>query len=435
MSLIDQLKENRQRLLAEAEAIITKARMSGRSLTAVEARRFDDLELEIREIDERLSEVEEEAMRESRAAAIRRTYGLTDVDDPHAVYRRGSGPSFFRDMVRARAGDRDAIERLAANEARAGSTAPGAGGEFAPPLWLIDQYVNMARPARPLADRVTRRELPPGISSINIPKVNVGTLVGGQSENASLPDRDIATSAISAPIVTVGGKTVVSQQLLDQAGVSLDEVLGDDLTRALSAEIERQLLVGGGPSAHELAGLMGVAGTHSVSFTSSAPAVASANPSDSLLAAITQASAEIQTSIFAPPDTIVMHPRRWAWILSSVDTTDRPLITPSASFNAVGDVTATAAQGVVGRIAGLDVIVDPQIPVDLGTGQNQDAVLVLRAPEIVLFESGPRLQSFDQPYADSLGVLFRIYSYAALVVRRPEAVAVISGTGLVAPTL
>ncbi|MCL6538949.1 MAG: phage major capsid protein, partial [Acidothermus sp.] len=163
---------------------------------------------------------------------------------------------------------------------------------------------------------------------------------------------------------------------------------------------------------------------------------ASSNSSDSLLAAITAASAEIQTSVFLTPDAIIMHPRRWSWILASVDTTNRPLVAPSAGFNTVGEMAGVAAQGRVGTLAGLPVYCDPQIPTDRGAGQNEDVIIVAKADEAYLWESTPTLSVFDAPYADSMGVLIRAHEYVALIPnRRPKAFSVISGSGLVAPTV
>jgi hypothetical protein len=48
----------------------------------------------------------------------------------------------------------------------------------------------------------------------------------------------------------------------------------------------------------------------------------------------------------------------------------------------------------------------------VGAGTNQDTVFLIKADDLWLFESTPRAEAFTAPYAESLGVLFRLYNYA-----------------------
>ena len=139
------------------------------------------------------------------------------------------------------------------------------------------------------------------------------------------------------------------------------------------------------------------------------------------------------------PDTIVMHPRRWASLLAAVDTAGRPLFIANSGqggFNSLGTQNGVAgANGVVGQVAGLDVIVDPQIPTNLGAGTNQDPIIVFRASDSILWEGAPHAEAFRETKADQLSVLLRFYRYAAFTTARyAKSVSVINGTGLVAPT-
>jgi hypothetical protein len=62
-------------------------------------------------------------------------------------------------------------------------------------------------------------------------------------------------------------------------------------------------------------------------------------------------------------------------------------------------------------------------------------VYLLKADDLVLLESGPQAEVFREPYADSLGVLFRLYAYVGTILNRhPESIGVLSGTGLITPT-
>jgi hypothetical protein len=132
-----------------------------------------------------------------------------------------------------------------------------------------------------------------------------------------------------------------------------------------------------------------------------------------------------------------MHPRRWAWFLTALDSTNRPLVVPAANgrFNGTGTLDNVAASGFVGTIQGVDVYVSSLVPTNLGTGTNQDPVLVFRPEDSILFEGAPRAEVFRETYANQGSVLVRMYNYVALATERyNKSVAVINGTGNVAPT-
>jgi len=80
------------------------------------------------------------------------------------------------------------------------------------------------------------------------------------------------------------------------------------------------------------------------------------------------------------------------------------------------------------------VYTDPNIPINTGTGTNQDPAYVFRRGDIKLWESAPKAESFTATYADTAGVLFRLYAYAALIPDRyGSSIVVINGTGMVTP--
>jgi hypothetical protein len=62
-------------------------------------------------------------------------------------------------------------------------------------------------------------------------------------------------------------------------------------------------------------------------------------------------------------------------------------------MNAAGILTDVDSQQVVGRMHGLPIVTDPNLPVNLGTGNDEDPIFVMRASDLVLFESGIRARS------------------------------------------
>ena len=450
MSPLEIMRERRAAKKQELDELLAAPTAETRDLTTEESAKFDALVEEIRKTDERVAELEEQEKRENAAAAARVEAGNTGEQRAHTsparvtdppVYAKGKADtSFFRDLYKVRQGDREASERLtrhqmALNEKRALSTTTGAGGEFAPPEWLVAEYVKLARAGRKFADSLNPMTLPSGVSSINIPKVTGGTSTAVQaSQNTALSQTDMTTGSVSSAISTIGGKQVVSLQLLEQSGIPFDEVIAGDLAADHARTFDTQV-ISGSNAAGQLNGVytyFNASGTVNTTWTQATPAVGGAG---GLYSKIFSAAASIEGARFLPPDTVWMHPRRWNWILSASDTQNRPLVVPNGSpVNVIGEDGADVAEGVVGRIGGLDVVTDANLPTNLGAGTNQDPILVGVRSDLKLWESTLRAESFDAPYADSMGILFRIYSYSALVPSRyTTSVSIINGTGSVAP--
>lgn len=360
--------------------------------------------------------------------------------EAHA-YRPDNGTSFFKDLRASTRGDYAAAQRLhrntqeAAVERRAlGNTGAtgGSGGEFAPPAWLVDEFVALARAGRVTADRLSKDVLPSGVSTISIPKVSGGTSTQVQStQNTTVSTTDPTTSYLSSGITTIAGKNIVSQQLLDQAAIPLDRMILGDLAADYARNLDRQVLSGAG-SGGQLLGLLNVTGVNAITYTQTTPSVTGTG---GFYAQINKAISAIATTRFLPPTCIVMHPARWSWVAASFDSSGRPLVAPSGNaFNQIADAGTIAAEGAVGQMAGLPVYVDPNLPTNLGAGTNQDPVIVMRAEDVFLWETDVTMASFDSPFAESLGVLFRCHGYSACVPNRyPASLAVVTGTGLVTP--
>ncbi|HZQ33719.1 MAG TPA: phage major capsid protein [Mycobacterium sp.] len=460
--LISQIRDNRDAKQKEIDDLTGKLTTENRAFTDEEDAAFKAAVAEIRAFDERITELVELDKRRRDADEARKAAG--DVGDQRAhvtdapVYHRYKiGQSYFRDLFLAQqTGDADAADRLRRSALQAqdelakrtepelralGNTggAGGSGGEFSPPLWLIEDFVAYARPGRKFADSIGPRPLPEGVSSVNLPKITGGTTTAIQTtQNTALSQTDMTTGSISSAISTIGGKQVVAQQLLDQSGIPFDEVVLRDLAADYAQRYGTQVISGSGASG-QLNGVytyFNASGTVNVTFTSASPAVASSTTANSFYSKVFGAASAIETARFMPPDTIWMHPRRWNWILASVDANSRPLVVPlGAAFNPVGETGPDVAQGVVGYFGGLQVITDPNIPTNLGAGTNQDPVFVGIRGDLRLYEGALRLETFREPYADSAGVLFRALAYSAQIVSRyTTSVAVINGTGLVAPT-
>lgn len=439
-SLISDLLAKRNAATASLDGILSAVDAEARGLNEDEKVKFDAGEDEVRGLDSRIAELDAQVRADEAAAEVAKRYafgGAQVVSEPE-VYRKGTeGRSYFKDLHLARnKGDRDAFERLSRNdkmvaEKRAISTVNGAGGEFVPPLWLESDFVRLARPGRITANLAPTQALPAGTDSIAIPKVNTGTAVANQTtQNTAVQQTDLTTTSVSSPVVTLAGGQTISLQLLEQSPLNIDEVVLGDLAAAYAVQLNTQVLAGSG-TAGQLMGITTLAGTNAITYTSGSPTVAL------LYSKVAGAIQTIHTARYLPPDTIVMHPRRWAYLLSQSDTQGRPLVTPKAGMplNNLAAPGEVASQGFVGEMQGLPVYVDATIATNLGAGTNQDYILVARMADLILWESNVRAEAFQQTYANQMSVFVRLYNYASFQpARYPASISIISGTGLVAPT-
>lgn len=439
-TLLIQLCERRDALKADLESLnkrIPTAKASeARELNTQFHKDADTL----KELNERIEELREIEVREAATNKHRVETGSSwAVVGGGETYHQGEGsPSYFRDMIHAQRGDANAADRLRTNnrerglETRAlGNTgaAGGSGGEFAPPAWIVDAFVKLARPGRVTADRFHHEMLPSGVSSVNLPRVASGTTAAIQStQNTALSQTDLTTAALTSGISTIGGKQIVSQQLLDQSAIPFDKVVLEDLAADWAKQLGTQAISGTGAGG-QLRGYLTPASTNIQTWTQAAPTAAL------FYSQLAKLQGAINATRFASPDTVVMHPRRWAWFASFTDSTGRPLVVPSAGgFNSMANPGAPVASGFAGTALGMDVYTDANIAINTGAGTNQDTVLMFKSDDIWLWESDLRAEAFTQTYADSLGVLLRLYNYAALVPDRYLAsLGQLSGTGLVTP--
>jgi HK97 family phage major capsid protein len=443
--MIADLLNKRSALKADLDGLVDGATAEKRSLSEDESARFDKGEAEIRAFDERVKELDAQVQADAAAADMAKRYAPKAGDGVQSepeIYRSGNGGrSYFRDLHLARSkGDRDAADRLIRNnrgraaEQRAPlSTSNGTGGEFVPPLWLENQFVKFARAGRITANLTPTFPLPAGTDSINVPKVATGTAVAVQStQNSAVNETDLTTTSISSSVTTVAGGQTVSLQLIEQSPLNIDDVVLGDLAADYARQLNTLVLSGSGTSGQPT-GIMTLAGTNAIDVPSAGFTVAK------FYSAVANAIQKVHTNRFLPPDTIIMHPVRWAWLCSQSDSTGRPLVVPAANspMNGLANQGEVAAQGYVGTMLGLPVYVDALIPTNLtaDAGSGEDAVIVARMADLMLWESHVRAEAFEQTYASNMSVFIRLYNYVSFQpARYPKSISVLTGNGLAAPT-
>jgi HK97 family phage major capsid protein len=494
--VLEAAKTKRTKKQKQLEKLLTTAEAENRSFTEAEALDFQRIGSEISALDERIeAETGIERRLAVAAQANREPLGYAGelvIRAEQLTYAQHSEHSYFRDLASVAARqvsgspvsgeEADAAERrlkkhhkeievearsnprvaLAMREVRQTpaslreqrvnpNTTAGTGGEFVPPLWLVDQYVPYVRPSRTVANRVTKMPLPPGIDVVNIPKITVGSLTAIQTANAApVASQDIQTSTVSANVNTISGQEDISLQLLEQSPIAIDGVVFDDLFRDYDQRLDLQVIQGTGVNGQHT-GVLTVPGASApVTNITKAQQVTVSNAgffsssTGTAYNSVASAISSISTVRYDSPTAIWVHPRRWyAWKVAS-DGNSRPLVVdPSfGPWNAAGvdSVSRPVDQGIAGGILGLPLIIDANMPTTMSgtatTGGTADAVVVVKEDDIYLWEGTLRMRALPEILSGTLQIRYQVYAYSAFIPTRfPPAIAQLTGnTGLAAPT-
>lgn len=303
----------------------------------------------------------------------------------------------------------------------------GQGGFFVPPLWIMDEYIDLPRFGRTTANLCRQFALPSGTDSINLPKISTGTATAVQSADAgAVQSTDLTDTSVSAPVRTIAGQQDIAIQLLDQSPVSFDEVVFADLIADYNQKLDVQVISGSG-SAGQVTGLLTVSGTNTVTYTDASPTLPKLWPS------LLGAASQVAKNRKMPANGLVMTPSIWYWALSQLDSTNRPLIVSSPAFSAMADPGALDVDGPAGVLTfGMPAYLDGNLPSNLGVGTNQSTIVAARWSDVYLWEGSMRTRVLSEVLSGTLQVRLQVYNYVAFMGnRRPEAISVIGGTGLI----
>lgn len=484
-----QLQEQRAALITAMDEVVAAPTREQRALTDDETKTFDETRAKVLAKDEeigaaerRIGELEQIEERSRKAAKAteggdgeRRGGEPARITYEPKVYDRHQRHSYFLDLARAElnmgdgdggpAAARERLQRhakeleveLPAREQRRDEAAQrelrsidgvqarhresvfekrvnpnrtdGQGGYFVPPLWLVDQFIDLPRFGRVIANSVRNLTLPGGTDSVNIPKVNTGTATGVQTaDGGPVTSQDMTDTFVTSRVNTIAGQQDIAIQLLDQSPISYDEVVFPDLMGDYNQRLDLQCINGPGTGGQHL-GMLLVPGINSVTYTDASPTLPELWP------ALTQAASQVAKNRKLPPLAMFSIPSIWWWALSALDTTNRPLVTaaPGAFNPAALQTGGDATEGYVGNWSfGLPHLNDGNIPSTFGAGSNETRIITARTSDSFLWEGTMRSRVLQEVLSSTLQVRLQIFCYSAFMAhRRPESIAVIGGTGLI----
>lgn len=446
MSYLDKVIERRDAVKAEIDAVLEAVAAEERTdLTEEETKKVDALVEESRSLDEKIEKFKAQADADAKASEARSA--LAGVAMPKAsvsvvrderTYRPDSEVSFVRDAFNAQVrGDFAAAERLSRHmkeesvERRDVDTGNFAG--LVVPQYLIDLAAPLARAGRPTADFATNKmTLPPAGMTLNISRMTTGTSTAVQeTQNTAVSETDADDTLLTVDVRTIAGQQDLSRQAIER-GTGIDSFVVADLVRSWHTTLDSQIINGSGSNG-QIKGIRN-SGGNAVTFTSTAPTVALLYPK------LADALQQVQSNVFTTPTHWIMHPRRLAFLLAGVDSSNRPLVVPTAGgpLNAVSTGAGAAQYANSGyQLLGLPIITDANVGTTYGTGTNQDEIYLVDAREMHLWEQpgSPFSLRFDATAPGNLTIKTVVYGYAAFTAERyAKAASIISGTGLTAPT-
>lgn len=308
------------------------------------------------------------------------------------------------------------------------SASGGGGAAFVSPIIRLGDYAPWREYGRAFVDQCNKQPLPDWGMNVYIPQVTSGAEVAEQTEGEGIAEKDPGAGYLTGALGTEAGEVTVTQQLLDRAGpnFSYDKMLFDQLNRDYAPKIDK----------YAISKVIAVAHEQTWTGESNKFVLAVANGAGGFYGQISKAKAFIRKAegTVLNPSHAFYDPARWELMAAWSDAQGRPVVVPdyAGAVNALAAGSPDGDAGIEGatgyRFNGLRAFTDANIPYQ-GTTER-DQVIVGDLAEVYWFEGDPVTRVIPQTLAKNLQVLLQLYAYRTIIVRYPNGVVVITGTGL-----
>ena len=443
MKLLDQLIAERAEIATAVEATLNRAAEEHRDITETEDKNLADLTTRAKSLDARIADLREIQIANLEAAKLRAEVASTEKPEASAVnrvevksepltYRADEKEfSFFQDAYAAQfLSDAGAAARLARHQAemrvelRDVGTSNFAG--LVVPQYLTGLAAPFLRAGRNTCDVARQAPLPDSGLTVNISRVTTGSSVAAQNgDNGAVTEADPDDTLLTVNVRTYAGMVDVSRQAIER-GTGVEQLLAADLVSAYNTALNSAVINGAGTSGTHL-GILNTTGIGDVDVDDASPT------GYETFQQIVKAIGTVTAARFKSPDVIIMHPRRWAYISGSLDSSNRPLagVEGSTATNVVALGNPGAYGQAAGTIAGIPVVVDAGIPTNLGAGTNEDNIIVACREDLLLWEGAgqPLMVRYDSVGSGTLTVRMVVFGYSAFTAGRyPAGICKIQGT-------
>lgn len=372
------LRERRELNSAAMHTLVEAAQNESRDMTRAEAARFDLLERELAEIDERL------AAPKSNGRQVR---------DAGPAESRGAG----------------GITGFLFAEKRALAEGTGPGGFLVPDQYLPSFFDRLAPESVGL--RSGFRVISTKSDVVRVPAITADAAAAWTTEGATITPTDPTFAEVVATPRKLAALTQMSNELIADAQPDVLDVVEANIRRSIALKLDLGFFEGTG-TAPEIRGLKNVSGISTVS--------AGVNGGVATLDMFADAVGTLASSNVAA-SAIVMHPRTWAQLVKLKDTTNQYLW-----HSDEGNATAALRQ----RLFGVPVYLSSQLSITetQGTATNASSAYVYDASRVVAVRRHDAVVAID-PYRlfNSDQTEMRVTTRWDLVVPTPAAVVRILG--------
>jgi HK97 family phage major capsid protein len=443
VKLLDQLINERAEIATTVEATLNRAADEHRDLTDAEDKNIGELTTRAKDLDARIADLREIQIANLEAAKLRAEVASTEKPESAAVnrievkqepltYRADEKDfSFFQDAYAAQfLSDAGAAARLARhqNEMRVEMRDSGSSNfaGLVVPQYLTGLAAPFLRAGRNTCDVARQAPLPDAGLTVNISRVTTGSSVAAQNgDNGAVTEADPDDTLLTVNVRTYAGMVDVSRQAIER-GTGVEQLLAADLVSAYNTALNSAVINGAGTSGTHL-GILQTTGIGDVDVDDASPT------GYETFQQIVKAIGTVTAARFKSPDVIIMHPRRWAYISGSLDSSNRPLagVEGSTATNVVALGNPGAYGQAAGTIAGIPVVVDAGIPTNLGAGTNEDNIIVACREDLLLWEGAgqPLMVRYDSVGSGTLTVRMVVFGYSAFTAGRyPAGICKIQGT-------
>jgi HK97 family phage prohead protease len=386
------------------------------------------------DVDAAITEAVTRAVDAVRGAAVEAaTRDLPHIEARHRGHAYSSFGELVGDTIRhARSLDPDASDRLTAAidagivdrrgvevQVRAFATPANSTSDAVgvTPDAYVPDVLELLREGRPIANLFGSRPLPQQGNSVELPRITQGGVVGYQAtQGGDVASQNVETDLPTFPKATMAGGQGVSLQAQEWSNPSyMDEVIRDHIA-AYGEFLDLETIVGDG--ATPTASYTGI-----LDGATDVPAGGTGILTD-VIAVMGQAWTAVYQGSKRAPIAWGMNSVTWGNFLGAVDADSRPLISVDAPSNPVG---LSDLSQVTGFLRGVPVIVDDNIPSNLGVGTDESPIILGSWRDALLFENQAAPVRIALTYPDVLVTDVSVYGFSALAIRRPAAFAVISG--------
>jgi HK97 family phage major capsid protein len=362
-----------------------------------------------------------------------RNIGGARVISEEATYHNRSKNDFLADAIAAEfGGSYEARDRIARYQREVLDTRDSGTSNFAGlvvPQYLVDSFATLRRAGRPVLDISVNSALPAQGMTLNIGRLTTGVTSYVQaSENTAPTESSPDDTLLTINVNTVASMFDLSKQAVLR-GTGIETQLLGDAVRSYQTKVDA-LAINGSGSSGEHRGILNTSGINAVTYTDASPTYAEFFPK------LVQAITDISTNFFGSATHIVMHPSLAGCILRALDGSNRPQFTSLLGNpqNAAGTFQRPGYDLGGFQILGIPVVLDANMPVNLGTGTNETAVIVGNFDESYIFEDNsgtPLYVRFEQPDGN-IAIRTVVFGFSAYTAGKyPSAFSAITGTGLI----